>query len=148
MPLVFGDRSRLTPEIHRQYLNPFESAKERSGPWILARELAGSAEWYESLWDRRAMLASKPSLLLWGMKDPTFGTDALARWREALPGAELEEFSEAGHFVQEEVSLALVPRIASFARRSAYYRARRAGGQARQRTMASQEFTRMILTIV
>jgi hypothetical protein len=56
-----------------------------------------------------------------------FGTEALARWREALPGSELDEFSEAGHFVPEEVGVLLVPRIASFVRRSAYFRARRAG---------------------
>ena len=121
MPLVYGDRTRLTPEIHAHYVKPFATAAERTAPWMLARELAGSADWYDSLWARRRALSSKPSLLLWGMKDPTFGIDALARWREALPGAELEEYSDAGHFVPEEIGLALVSRIASFARRSAYH---------------------------
>ena len=125
MPLVYGDRTRLTPAIHAHYIKPFGSAADRTAPWILARELAGSAAWYESLWARRAALASKPALLLWGLMDPTFGTEALARWRSALPGAELEEFSDAGHFVPEEIGLALVPRIASFVRRSRYAVSRR-----------------------
>ena len=127
MPIVYGNRARLTPEIHAHYTKPFGSAAERTAPWVLARELAGSADWYESLWARRAALASKPSLLLWGMKDPTFGIDTVARWREVFPAAELEEFPDAGHFVPEEIGLALVPRIASFARRSAYHGVLRAG---------------------
>ena len=49
MPLVFGDRDALTPEIHRHYTMPFESARERTAPWVAAWELAGSSDWYETL---------------------------------------------------------------------------------------------------
>ncbi|MDZ7780707.1 MAG: alpha/beta fold hydrolase [Gemmatimonadota bacterium] len=47
-------------------------------------------------------LAGIPTLLLWGMQDRAFGPEDLARWRDALPRADVVEFSEAGHFVQEE----------------------------------------------
>lgn len=114
IPMVMGDRRKLTRGIHAHYTRAFPSAAERVAPWVLARELAGSADWYDSLWQRRAVLADKPALLLWGMRDPTFGASALARWQEALPLAQLEPFAEAGHFVQEEVGASLVSRVGAF----------------------------------
>jgi pimeloyl-ACP methyl ester carboxylesterase len=116
LPMVYGDQSKLTPEIHRHYVQAFASRKERMGPWVLARELVGSNDWYASLWERRAVLATKPALLLWGLKDPTFGPDALSRWEAALPLAESVPFADAGHFVQEEVGPTLTGYIASFLR--------------------------------
>ena len=43
-----------------------------------------------------------PVAIAWGMRDPLFGQRFLARWREALPGAEGVTLPGAGHFVQEE----------------------------------------------
>jgi pimeloyl-ACP methyl ester carboxylesterase len=102
LPTLFADRSRLTPEIHRHYVDAFPSPAERQAPWVFARELMGSSGWYEGLWRRRDRLAGLPALVLWGMKDSAFRPDALARWREALPGARVVELPDAGHFVQEE----------------------------------------------
>ena len=122
MPMVFGERQALRADIHRHYVMPFESARERTAPWVAAWELAGSANWFESLWQRRAALASKPSLLMWGLQDPAFGISALPRWQDALPGAEVEEYADAGHFVLEELGADVVPRLTSFMRRSRYRR--------------------------
>jgi haloalkane dehalogenase len=102
LPAAFGDRSKLTKDVHRQYIRAFGSPEERRGPWVLARELVGSSDWYEELWSRREALVGKPTLLLWGMKDPAFGGTALERWKQALPRARVVEFPDAGHFVQEE----------------------------------------------
>lgn len=99
---AFGDRSLLTPEIHARYLEPFARPADRVAPWVLARELSKSREWYESLWAERERIRAKPALLLWGMKDPAFGPEALARWRGALSGARVVELPEVGHFPQEE----------------------------------------------
>jgi haloalkane dehalogenase len=99
---AFGDKRKLGREAHRHYMSAFPTPADRRAPWVLARELIGSTEWYESLWSRRARLAETPALLLWGLKDPAFGPSYLARWREALPSARVVEYVEAGHFVQEE----------------------------------------------
>ena len=114
MPMVYANKAKLTPEIHAHYRKAFASWKERMAPWVLARELVGSGDWYASLWDQRSVLATKPALLLWGTKDPTFGPAALARWREALPNAKAMTFADAGHFVQEEVGPTLTGYITSF----------------------------------
>lgn len=106
---AFADKSKLTPATHRHYIAPFGSAAERVGPWTLAKELIGSSAWYARLWERRDRIASKPTLILWGMKDPTFGPDYLEQCRKLFTNANVVEIADAGHFVQEELEEA--PRI-------------------------------------
>lgn len=98
----FADASRLTPEIHRHYTAPFPTSGSRRAPWVLARELLASSEWYRELWKGREALREKPALLLWGMKDPAFGPGYLDRWTGALPNARVVRMPEVGHFPQEE----------------------------------------------
>jgi len=114
LPAAFGDRRKLTKSVHRHYLKPFASPKDRIAPWTLARELLGSNDWYDRLWQRRDRLAGKPALILWGMMDPAFKPDALDRWRTALPAARVVEFPEAGHFVQEEAPDEAIREIRAF----------------------------------
>lgn len=108
LPAGFADRSRLTDEVHRHYLAPFPEPGARRAPWVLARALAASSDWYAELWTRRERLEGARTLLLWGMKDRFFGPDVLDRWRDALPDARVHEFPEAGHFVPEEVDGAVI----------------------------------------
>lgn len=110
----FADRSKLTREIHRQYLLPFAKREHRRAPWVLARELLASGDWYDELWSRRARLAEIPALLLWGMRDPAFGPADLERWREALPAARVATFPEVGHFVQEEAPEGAISEVERF----------------------------------
>lgn len=110
----FGDRSKLTKEAHAAYLEPFGSPAERLAPWVLARELTGSGAWYDGLWQRRDRIADKPSLLLWGMKDPAFGPDFLERWKGTLRNARAVELPDAGHFAQEEAPDDVAREVAGF----------------------------------
>lgn len=102
VPMSFADKTKLTQRIHRHYLLPFGSRSERIAPWVLGCELAGSDGYYESIWARRAELASIPATIVWGMRDPAFGPTYLARWKWAFPSATLVELENAGHFPQEE----------------------------------------------
>ena len=102
VPAAFGDRRTLTPEVHRHYVDAFPTPAERRGPYVLARELAASGDWYRSLWRRRERIADKPALVLWGLRDPAFGSEALERWRATLTRAHFVVFPDAGHFVPEE----------------------------------------------
>ncbi|MGE5602420.1 MAG: alpha/beta fold hydrolase [Nitrososphaerales archaeon] len=114
IPLAMGDRSKLTRHIHSQYLRAFPDAETRHGTWVLARELLGSSEWYDSLWQKRAYIRGLPALILWGMKDFAFGAKELARWREVFPDARVQTFPEIGHFVQEELGEELCPLVSEF----------------------------------
>ncbi|NLG08882.1 MAG: alpha/beta fold hydrolase [Deinococcales bacterium] len=104
LPNVFADRSKLTPQLHRHYLAPFATPDERVAPWVLARELLASNDWYASLWEQRGALAHARTTLLWGMKDPLMPAAYLARWREALPHARVIEAHDSSHFTPEEAA--------------------------------------------
>ena len=116
MRLFWGDRSSLTPAVHRQYITAFPTPQSRHGAWVLARELMGSSAWYEGLWSRRGRLAGKPAMLAWGLKDPGFGGQ-LGRCVELFPDAEVYTFPSAGHFVQEEQPERLGEFVSAFLRR-------------------------------
>ena len=114
IPALMGNKEKLSKAVHRQYIDAFPRPRDRHAPWVLARELIGSSEWYEELWDRRDRLRDKPTLILWGMKDPAFNPAALDRWLELFPHARVVRFPEAGHFVQEEEGDAPVSQVAAF----------------------------------
>jgi len=103
MPGAYGDRTKLTPEIHRQYLERFLDRDSRGEVlWALARSLLGSSAFYDALWRERDKLANRPALIVWGMKDSAFRPNQLARWRTALPAAKVVELENAGHWPHEE----------------------------------------------
>ncbi|MBX0329635.1 alpha/beta fold hydrolase [Oscillochloris sp. ZM17-4] len=98
----FGDSRLLTPEIHRHYLQPLARPEDRKGCMEFPRQIIAASPWLDSLWSRRGELQGLPVLLAWGMKDMAFRRSELARWQELFPEAEVVEFAQAGHFVQEE----------------------------------------------
>lgn len=102
LPMVYGDRSKLTPAIHNQYLGPFPTPADRHGMYAFAQQVSAGSQWTAGLWERRAALRELPTQLIWGLKDVAFGPKYLARWREVLPQAQVLELPSAGHFVQEE----------------------------------------------
>ena len=113
-PSAYADKRKLTSQVHRQYLAPFPDAWSRGAVlWALARALFGSDEFYESLWRRRDALRRLPSLIVWGMKDPAFRTNQLARWREVLPQAEVLELP-VGHWPQEEAPEEVIRAVQRF----------------------------------
>ena len=114
MPMAVGDRRVLTPAIRRHYSAPLATPNDRSATWACARALLGSSDWFDGLWEQRERLRGKPMLLLWGMKDPTFGASYLERWRREFPEAHAHTFETSGHFVPEEVPAEIVPIIDQF----------------------------------
>lgn len=114
LPAAFADRSKLTPSTHRHYLSPFSTPTERNAPWVLARELSGSNEWYAGLWAARGALGDIPALIIWGMDDRLMPKEHLARWQQALPHASVEQLPGVGHFVQEEAAEEVTASLRSF----------------------------------
>jgi haloalkane dehalogenase len=116
-PSAYGDRRKLTPEIHRQYLSVFPDPDSREMVlWALARGLLGEGDFYESLWQQRARLAGVPALIVWGMKDSAFRPHLLQRWKAALPQARVVELPNAGHWPHEEEPEAVIKAIGDFLR--------------------------------
>ena len=114
MPYAYGDRRKLTPEIHRQYLAPFPDAWSRGAVlWPLARAILGSSAHYDALWAQRQRLRDIPALVIWGTRDQAFRPTMLARWRAALPQARVAEVA-AGHWPHEEEPEAVIAALREF----------------------------------
>lgn len=102
MPSAYGEKRKLTPLLHAQYLAVFTDRASRGKVlWAFARALLGSSAFYERIWQRRDRLQRVRTLIIWGTKDSAFKPHVLKRWREALPKAEVVELA-VGHWPQEE----------------------------------------------
>jgi len=102
-PSAYADRKKLTPAIHRQYLDRFPDRWSRGAVlWPLARALLGSSAYYDSLWREHERLSNVPTMIVWGMKDSAFRPSQLERWRAGLPTARVVEVEDAGHWPHEE----------------------------------------------
>ncbi|MSR36137.1 MAG: alpha/beta fold hydrolase [Gemmatimonadetes bacterium] len=113
-PMAYAERKKLTPRIHAQYLAPFTGIDSRERVlWALAHALLASSDFYGSQWERRAALSTLPALIVWGTKDPAFQLQHLARWREALPSAEVVELP-VGHWPQEEAPEEVLAAVRAF----------------------------------
>jgi pimeloyl-ACP methyl ester carboxylesterase len=114
-PHANGDRRKLTPEIHRQYLERFPDRWSHGVVlWPLARALLGPGRFYDSLWRARDELRGRPALIVWGMNDPAFLPHQLARWREVLPSARVVDLEGVGHWPHEEAPDRLADELRAF----------------------------------
>ncbi len=111
---AWGDKRKLSRDIHRHYTRALSTPADRQGTWVFLQELIGSSDWYEGLWNRRENIRNKPALILWGMKDIAFKEKELKHWEELFPQAGVFRFPEAGHFLQEEEGPQLASIIKNF----------------------------------
>jgi haloalkane dehalogenase len=59
-------------------------------------------------------LTEIPMLICWGEHDFVFDKDYLAEWQRRFPGAEVHSFSDAGHYVLEDVPHKIIPLVRDF----------------------------------
>jgi haloalkane dehalogenase len=95
---AYAVKSRLTPAIHKHYLEPLAHKSSRKGNWVFPREIIGSSEWLSELWMKFPAISTKPTLILWGNKDIAFKAPQLDFWRSILSHAEVHTFDDAGHY--------------------------------------------------
>jgi haloalkane dehalogenase len=115
MPSAYGDKRKLTTEIHRVYLDRFPDRWSRGAVlWPLAQAILGSSAFYESLWTKRARLRGRPALIVWGMRDSVFRPHMLERWKTVLPEARVVAIDNAGHWPHEEEPELVAGAIADF----------------------------------
>ena len=115
MPSAYGDKNKLTKEIHRRYLDVFRDRGARVLVLhALAKSLLGSRAHYQALLDRIDRLANTPVLIVWGMKDSAFQPYQLERWQRLLPSAHVVKIDGAGHWPHEEEPARVVTAIEQF----------------------------------
>lgn len=111
MPQAYGDKKKLTKEVHSHYKKAWPDASSRVALYAFALQLMAASDWWQAQWDKLPLIENKPILIFWGMKDKFVPPTNLAKWKQRLPNARVIEYPDAGHFVQEEKSEAMISEI-------------------------------------
>ena len=101
LPKSFGDR-KISKNILNQYTKPFANSKQRNGPLAFAKSLLNDQDWFEELWNKRGSLSDKPTLFIWGMKDPVIKPHYLNKFQSGFINSKTIQLLKCGHFPQEE----------------------------------------------
>ena len=104
-------RPRLSNEIRDGFLAPYKTTQRRQAIKTFVEDIPlesthPTAETLDGIADGLNDLASVPSLLLWGAKDPVFGDLYLHDLESRLPHADVHRWPNAGHFVTEDAPVA------------------------------------------
>lgn len=113
LPKSFGD-NKLPKALLSQYTKPFANKHERNGALAFARSLLHDQDWFEELWNNRQSIADKPTLFIWGMKDPVIKPQYLHKFAAGFPNNIIVKLETAGHFPQEEQPVTVTKAILGF----------------------------------
>ncbi|MEE8161458.1 MAG: alpha/beta fold hydrolase [Acidobacteriota bacterium] len=115
-----GFRARALPgEVRRAYRGPYDSWENRIAILRFVQDipLTGEDASYEVLRRTQESLPEfreTPMLICWGENDFVFDADFLDEWTRRFPQAEVHRFSEAGHYVLEDMCQSIIPLVRSF----------------------------------
>lgn len=101
LPRSFGDQ-KLSPLLIKQYTKPFANRTQRNGALAFAQSLLHDQDWFEQLWENRKAISDKPTLFIWGMKDPVIKPHYLEKFQSGFTNAQTVKLLSCGHFPQEE----------------------------------------------
>lgn len=114
-----GVRRRMPADVRAAFLAPYDRPEHRVAVQRFVHDIPlrpGDPAWalLESVGRGLDRFAEVPALIGWGLRDPVFDPAMLAEWRRRLPGARVEVFRRAGHYVLEDAHERLVPIIRDF----------------------------------
>lgn len=101
LPKSFGDH-KLSTRLLRQYTKPFEDKTQRNGALAFAKSLLNDQDWFEELWNKRHTISTKPTLFIWGVKDPVIKPQYLDKFISGFTNSKTIRLETSGHFPQEE----------------------------------------------
>ena len=89
---VDARRRRISNDTSNRRVDGIHARTNVARPWL--QRLAEKAP---------HVLREKPVLLIWGVKDPAFGSQAVIdRWKTYFPRAEVVVLPHASHYIQED----------------------------------------------
>jgi len=101
LPKSFGD-NKISTKTLKQYTKPFADKSQRNGALAFAKSLLNDQDWFETLWEKRKQISNKPTLLIWGMKDPVIKPHNLDKFLSGFTNSKTIKLETSGHFPQEE----------------------------------------------
>ncbi len=113
LPQSFGDH-KISSKTLKQYTKPFADSTQRNGALAFAKSLLNDQDWFEQLWNKRLLISNKPTLFIWGMKDPVIKPHNLEKFQAAFTNATIVKLETSGHFPQEEQPVEITEAIRIF----------------------------------
>ncbi|HRP83978.1 MAG TPA: alpha/beta fold hydrolase [Saprospiraceae bacterium] len=101
LPKSFGDH-KISGHLLKQYTRPFADKTQRNGALAFAKSLLNDQDWFEQLWNNRQAISDKPTLFVWGMKDPVIKPQYLDKFQTGFTNSRTIQLDTCGHFPQEE----------------------------------------------
>ncbi|MEK7757789.1 MAG: alpha/beta fold hydrolase, partial [Planctomycetota bacterium] len=117
--MASGYRERMTPEVARGYLLPYENYANRVGVFQFIRDIpvtpsVPSHSVLESIEAALPRFRNRPMAIFWGGKDFCFNDSFLQGWIERFPHANVHRFTDAGHYVVEDAHERILPQLREF----------------------------------
>jgi haloalkane dehalogenase len=120
--LYMASHKKLSKEVKDGLTAPYNCWQNRVATLKFVQDIPLSAkdpsfelvkQTDENLW----IFSKLPTLICWGARDFVFDGDFLTEWQRRFPDAEVHCFSDAGHYVLEDVPEKIVPIINDFLKR-------------------------------
>jgi haloalkane dehalogenase len=117
--LMMASHTRLAPAVKAGLSAPYNSWQNRLATLKFVQDIPlspGDPSYATvSEVDRKlGCLADRPMLICWGERDFVFDTDYLHEWCRRFPEAEVHTFTDAGHYLLEDLPGVVARRVASF----------------------------------
>ncbi len=112
-------RDRMTPQVKRGYLLPYDNAANRVGILCFVHDIpmtpkVPSHRVIKRIESALPRFRDRPMLICWGMKDFCFTDRFLAEWVARFPDARVHRFDDAGHYVVEDAHERILPLLKVF----------------------------------
>jgi haloalkane dehalogenase len=112
-------RRPLSAEVRRGYLAPYGTWGDRRATLRFVQDIPLSPgdpayALVQETADLLHVLADRPVMFCWGMRDFVFDHHFLAEWVRRFPGAAVHRFPEAGHYVLEDESADVIRLVRGF----------------------------------
>ncbi len=121
--MAIHHRERMTPEVRRGYLLPYDTPDHRIAVLSFVRDIPFSPRVpsYGVIERIEASLPSfrdRPMAIFWGMRDFCFTERYLDEWVRRFPEAAVHRFDDAGHYVVEDAHERILPLLRQFLRQA------------------------------
>jgi cis-3-alkyl-4-acyloxetan-2-one decarboxylase len=117
--LAIHHHERMTADVRAGYLFPYDSWRNRIATLRFVQDIPthpGHVS-YQTLADieeKLDLLADRPTLIVWGMRDWVFTPAFLRQWVRIYPRADVRRLNDAAHYVVEDARERIVPWMREF----------------------------------
>ena len=123
LSMAIEDTERMTSEVRRGYLAPYDSWAARIATHRFVRDIPMGPEHpsygvLEAIDAGLARLRHLPVRIAWGERDWCFTPMFRRMWLERFPQAEVLALEDAGHYVLEDAHERVLPWLSEFSTRS------------------------------